>query len=432
LGVFVKKIFKFLGFALLFVLLAAAGAAAYIHFTGLPHYPVQKIDLKVEVTPERVERGRKIAGMLCAGCHLDTQTGRLTGHKMPDMPAQFGVAYSLNITQHPEKGIGSWTDGEIAFLLRTGIARDGRYTPPWMVKLPRASDEEIASIIAFLRSSDPLVQASDAEDFPSQPTFFTKFLTRVAFKPFPYPTQPIGAPDASADRVARGRHLANNIAGCFACHSADFATNDDLDPEKSKGFYGGGNAMPDMNGQMVRTANITPDKETGIGGWTEDQFVRAVKGGFGPDNRPLVYPMEPYVELTDEEARAIWAYLQTVPAIRNVVERAPRPAAAADASEGEKIYYKYSCHSCHGESGVGRCDLRQELHKYPTDEALITFIRNPAATVPGSKMPAWEGVIEEGEYASLAAHVRTLGVARTAGAGAGANSGGGAGRGLGR
>ena len=101
---------------------------------------------------------------------------------MDDMPPQFGVAYSLNITQHPQKGIGSWTDGEIAYLLRTGIARDGRYTPPWMVKLPRASDEEIASIIAFLRSDDPLVQASDVEDIPSRPTFFAKFLCREIYQ----------------------------------------------------------------------------------------------------------------------------------------------------------------------------------------------------------------------------------------------------------
>jgi mono/diheme cytochrome c family protein len=407
----VKPILKFAGIALLLVLVAAAGGAAYIHWKGVPRYPVQKVDLAIEVTPERVERGRKISGMLCSSCHLDPVTGRLTGHRMEDMPPQFGVAYSLNITQHPEKGIGAWTDGEIAFLLRTGIARDGRYTPPWMVKLPRASDEEIASIIAFLRSSDPLVQASDAEDFPSHPTFFTKFLTYVAFKPFVYPAQPIGAPDASADRVARGRHLADNVASCFACHSADFASNDELTPEKSKGFYAGGNAMPDLNGQVVHTSNITLDPETGIGTWTEDQFVRALRSGFRPDNTPIVYPMQAYVELTDEEARAIWAYLQTVPRIRNAVPRAPRPPVAAEASSGKKIYYKYSCQSCHGESGVGLCDLRQSLQKFETDEALIAFIRNPALTVPGSKMPAWQGVIEEAEYAPLAAHVRTLAAA---------------------
>src|SRR5438445_5497351 len=108
-----------------------------------------------------------------------------------------------------------------------------------MVKLPRASDEEIASIIAFLRSDDPLVQASDVDDIPSRPTFFAKFLCRVAFKPFPYPEQPIVAPPIT-DRVAHGKHLALNLVNCYACHSADFASNDELRPDRSKGFFAGG------------------------------------------------------------------------------------------------------------------------------------------------------------------------------------------------
>jgi mono/diheme cytochrome c family protein len=228
----VKKALKIVAALVALLLLAAGGFALYVQQTGIPHYPVQKVDLHVEVTPERIARGRKIASMLCAECHLDPKTKQLTGQKMEDMPPQFGVAYSLNITQDRDKGIGAWTDGEIAYLLRTGIARDGRYTPPWMVKLPRASDEEIASIIAFLRSADPMVQPSAIEDHPSSPTFFAKFLTHVAFKPFPYPTQPIPDPPAG-DRLALGKHLALDVVNCFSCHSADFATNDDGPPERS-------------------------------------------------------------------------------------------------------------------------------------------------------------------------------------------------------
>ena len=402
-----KKVLKIVGGLFAIVVLAAAAFALQIHLSGIPHYPVQKVDLKVDVTPERVARGSRIASMLCAECHLDPQTGRLTGRLMPDMPPQFGVAYSLNITQHREKGIGAWTDGELAFLLRTGIARDGRYTPPWMVKLPGASDEEIAAIIAFLRSDDPRVQAAAVDNRPSQPSFFTKFLTRVAFKPFPYPTAPIVAPPAS-DRVAYGRHLALNVLACFACHSADFATNDELHPEKSKGFFGGGNAMIDANAQRIHTSNITLDPETGIGRWTEDQFVRAVKQGFRPDRTPILYPMQAYVELDDDEVRAIYAYLATVPRLANAVPHTPPAAAPATASEGKKVYYKYACQSCHGDAGVGLCDLRVNLKKYPEDDALIAFIKHPAATVPGSKMPAWEGVIEDADYAPLVQYLRTL------------------------
>jgi cytochrome c2 len=392
------------------ILVLVVGFVLYVQLTGIPSYPVRKIELKVDVTPERVAHGRKIASMLCAECHLDPKTGRLTGRRMPDLPPQFGVAYSLNITQDRTNGVGAWTDGEIAYLLRTGVARDGRYTPPWMVKLPGASDEEIASIIAFLRSNDPLVQAVPVDDRPSEPSLLTKFLTHVAFKPFPYPDAPIVAPPIT-DRVAYGRHLALDVLACFACHSADFATNDELTPERSKGFFAGGNTMIDANAQPIRTSNITFDAESGIGSWTEDQFVRAVKEGFRPDRRPLLYPMQAYVELDDAEVRAIYAYLATVPKVHNVVPRATPATPPGAASEGKKVYYKYACQSCHGETGAGLCDLRTNRRKYPADADLVAFIKHPSVAVPGSKMPAWEGVIDEADYAPLVEYLRTLAAA---------------------
>jgi len=383
-----------------------AGVALYINATGIPRYAPGKVELRVEATPERLAHGKKIVSMLCAGCHRDPATDRLTGKRMPDVPPQFGVAYSKNITGHMTKGIGSWTDGEIAYLLRTGVARDGRYIPPYMVKLPNASDEDIAAIIAFLRSDDPSVAPADVDNHESQPSFLTKALSRVVFKPFDYPKAPIPGPDAR-DPVAHGRYLSANL-GCYSCHSADFATVDELHPEKSKGFFGGGNAMLDANGQTIVTANITPDRETGIGGWSEEQFARAIKGGFRPDNTPLRYPMDLYVELTDPEVHALYAYLKTVPAIRNAVKRAPTTL-MANAQGGEAAYHKYACQSCHGEGGLGLCDLRKAHQKYPGDADLIAFLKNPARTVPGSKMPAWEGVIEDADYPALVAYVRQLG-----------------------
>src|SRR5262245_44267725 len=200
-----KRLLRVIGVVLVAVVLSAGAAAAYIHLSGIPKYSTQRVDLKVDVTPERVERGRRTASMLCAGCHANPTTGVLTGKRMEDAPAEFGVIYSKNITRHPVKGIGDWTDGEIAFLLRTGIRRDGQYTPPWMAKLPHMSDEDLQDVIAFLRSDDPMVQAADVDDRESEPTFLTKLLCRVAFKPFAYPTAKIPAPDPK-DKVAFGRY----------------------------------------------------------------------------------------------------------------------------------------------------------------------------------------------------------------------------------
>src|SRR5688572_30331296 len=131
-----KTVLRFLAFLVIGLVVIAGGFALYVHLSGIPRYTPEPVTLDVEVTPERVERGKRHASMLCAGCHMNPTTGALTGKRIDDAPPQFGTVYSLNITAHPVQGIGSWTDGEIAYLLRTGVARDGRYTPPWMVKLP--------------------------------------------------------------------------------------------------------------------------------------------------------------------------------------------------------------------------------------------------------------------------------------------------------
>ena len=130
-----KRLLKILLGLILVIILIAGIFIIYVYFSGIPTYSVPKVTLKVEITPERVERGRTIASLACRGCHLDYETGKLTGKKLLDIPEEFGTAYSRNITQDKTYGIGTWTDAELAVLLRTGISRDGRYTPPWMISI---------------------------------------------------------------------------------------------------------------------------------------------------------------------------------------------------------------------------------------------------------------------------------------------------------
>ncbi len=103
-------------------------------------------------------------------------------------------------------------------------------------------------------------------------------------------------------------------------HDVDRRTND-LVPEKSLGYYGGGNPMLNLQGELVPSANITMDKTTGIGNWTRQQFLEAVKFGKSPQGKPLHYPMFPHTALTDTEVNAVYAYLQTVPPLQNMVAR---------------------------------------------------------------------------------------------------------------
>jgi mono/diheme cytochrome c family protein len=401
----VKKALKLASLALLGAVGIAGGLAAYVQIDGIPRYAHETPEIHVEVTAERVARGKKLSQLLCVGCHEDEKTHRLTGKRLADAPPELGDIWSKNITEHPTAGIGRWTDGELEYFLRTGVRPDGQYVPPWMIKLPHASDEDVHSIVAFLRSGDPLVAPSDVKPAgETKTTFLSKALAHGPFRPLPYPKEPIVAPPRS-DRVAFGRYLVFNL-DCFGCHSPDFKSMNVLEPEKTPGYMSGGNTLVGVDGAKIRTPNLTPDEETGIGAWTEQDFVRALRHGFRPDGRALSYPMLPRQELDDDEASAIYTYLRTVPKIRNAVPR-PSPAVAGD--PGRRAYERYGCSGCHGATGAGPGgDLRAANERYPTDEALRAWIEDAPSKKPGTKMPAWRGVIRDDDYAPLMAYVRTL------------------------
>ena len=290
---------------------------AFVIFVATARIPVYEVDfpdMQVEVTPERIAEGEKIVSVLCLQCHASPD-GKLGGAQMTDALA-FGQIYAANITQHPEFGISDYSDGELAYLIRSGVRRDGQYIPPWMPKFPLLSDEDLYSVIAFLRSDHPLVSPSAMEQPESVPSFFSKFLLRTGLEPLPFPTEPVEAPPET-DRVAYGRYLAVGKYDCFSCHSANFAKLDPMVPENSAGFFGGGNRLYDKEMNEVLSGNLTMDEETGIGTWTEEEFIRALRFGRKPDGSAMKYPMVPAPRMTDDEAAAIWVYLQSIPVIRN-------------------------------------------------------------------------------------------------------------------
>jgi mono/diheme cytochrome c family protein len=399
------KALKIIGVVLGLAVVAVGGFLAYVQVDGIPKFAPGKIDLKVEVTPERVARGKHFASTLCAECHMNPTTRQLTGKVLLEAPPEFGKIVSKNITQHPEKGIGSWTDGELAYLIRTGIRKDGQYIPPYMAKLPHLADEDLYSIIAFLRSDDPWVKAADVDPpGKTEPSFLTKMLSHLAFRPLPYPTEKISAP-AATDKVAYGRYLTLGFE-CFTCHSGDFKKMNVMQPEKSYLYLGGGNMMPDLDGHMIPTPNLTPDEETGIGRWSEAEFIKALKQGFRPNGTLIRFPMSLFSELSDDEASAIYAYLRTVPKISHAIPKVD--TAVADGDTGKKLYYKYGCSSCHASNGIGLADLRTNVKHYPSEDQLKAWIKNAPSIKPDTKMPVWDGVIAEADYPPLMTFVRSL------------------------
>lgn len=316
-----RKAFKVILITVILIVVVAGAFALFVNFRGMPVYKKETIAMKVESSPERVARGKKLASMLCRSCHYNEQTQKFTGRLLTEAP-QFGEIHSANITKDPVAGIGNISDGDLIYFIRTGIKSNGEYVPPYMPKLIHIADEDLYSIIAYLRSDDPYIQADNTRAPKTDPSFLTKFLLTIkAFKPFEFPKKPIPLPDTT-NMINWGKYIALYQYECYSCHSKDFATNNYKTPEKSPGFYGGGNKMYQMDGRPITTLNITPDKETGIGDWSENDFVQAVKTGIVPNGlQALRYPMIPYLNLTDSELKAIYAYLKTIPPVTNKVER---------------------------------------------------------------------------------------------------------------
>lgn len=125
------------------------------------------------------------------------------------------------------------------------------------------------------------------------------------------------------ERLQRGEYLVNQVAGCGSCHTTrngPFATTG----EDTTQFLGGGNVMeePAFDAKLW-VPNITSDVETGVGAWTDDELMRAIRDGISRDGR-LQVPMMPFPSyrfMSDEDVRAVVAYIRSVPKVKQTKPR---------------------------------------------------------------------------------------------------------------
>ena len=319
-----KRFLKILAIVFGVIAVALATVAAWVQFTPFPTFEVHPQEVTLPTDSISLAQGKKIVETVCVHCHMG-KDGKLSGRQFTPKDDPFGIMYSGNITQHTTKGIGRYTDGELAWLMRTGTNRDGRFVGLMMTH-PNMSDQDLASIIAYLRSDAGIVQPSEAVH--PKPEYLNSFLVKALvklglYKPLSFDGKPVPAIDPN-DQIAYGRYLATEIFECSICRSASFETNDLVNPEKSPNFFGGGNPVPDEDFKVVLSANITPSQQHGIGNWTADQFKAAVRTGMRPDGKVLTPNMPRFGQLSDRELDAIWAYLQTVPAIEQGVKAADK------------------------------------------------------------------------------------------------------------
>jgi hypothetical protein len=288
--------------------------AAIIIISCKTRFETTKAEYKATVSPAALERGRVLVYSICAGCHLNHADNKFIGNRIEDVPGIAGKVYSANLTHSKEHGIPPrYSDAELKYLFKTGIAKDGRFLA-YMLR-PNMADADINDIIVFLRSDDPAMAAADTTIGLTHFNVLGKIYMGMHADPLPYntgikrPTEP----------VALGRYLVDNL-GCFHCHSKSLTSLNLQYPEQTKGYLAGGIKLKGENGIEITVSNVTPDKNTGIGNYTREQFLKALKDGEAPD-RKLHPPMPKFNMLNNGEIDAIYAYLMTVPGKDHKVEK---------------------------------------------------------------------------------------------------------------
>ncbi len=315
-----KNVLKTVGTVLLLVVIAGLLLVRF----ALPNVGEAEY-LKIDATPERIARGQYLATSVavCVDCHSQRDWSKYSGPLVSgtigkggevfDQSIGFpGRFYAKNITPY---GIGKWTDGEVLRAISSGVSKDGSALFPVMPhsNYGKMDKEDVISIIAYLRTIKPIENdiAESKVDFPM--SFILNTIPRKAsFSKIP----------DKKNAVAYGAYLFN-VAACFECHTKKEKGTPVVGMELAGGFE-----FPLPTGGIVRSANITPDKKTGIGNWTEEQFVSRFKiygdSSYVPVNVKkgdgnTAMPWTMYGKMKTADLKAIYAYIKTVKPIENKV-----------------------------------------------------------------------------------------------------------------
>ncbi|HEX9615025.1 MAG TPA: cytochrome c, partial [Bacteroidota bacterium] len=275
------------------LVIAVTGVVLYVNSSWDSPQERPVVEMKAPTDAQTVARGEYLFkySHSCWGCHSPQFSSNVApvGGRVFDLRnvgPGFGVFYSRNITPDKETGIGSWSDGEIVRALREGLRPDGKVLFPIMPieAFHGLSDEDALAIVAYVRSLEPV----KTEVRVSELSFMAKALFAFGvIKPQVRITEPIVAP-SKAVTVEYGRYVANHAATCMDCHTPRNLQDGSF--YRDSLFAGSTFAFgQDEEGTDVvaYARNITPDAETGIGSWTEDQFLDAVRAGMRPDGTVL-------------------------------------------------------------------------------------------------------------------------------------------------
>ncbi|NOT27263.1 MAG: hypothetical protein HOP16_14310 [Acidobacteria bacterium] len=322
-----RRALKIAGYCLLGLLLLLAVAIPALvgirPFIGPDARPLT--EQTFERTPERLERGRYLASAVsgCLACHseIDWQADGMAVKAGTEGAGRTWADEGLpwmsapNITSDSEAGAGNWTDDMLARAIREGIGHDGRALFPMMpyTSYRYLSDEDLASLVVFVRSLTPIRSSPPP---PAIPFPVNRLINGV---PAPV-TAPVPEPNRS-DPVEYGDYLVR-VGICRDCHTP----SDDQGQQVPGMEFAGGLLLVNPEGD-VASANIT-SAPSGIPYYTEELFIEMMRTG-RVRSREIhdMMPWKMYGQQTDEDLKAMFAYVKTISPVQHRVDNTLAPTA---------------------------------------------------------------------------------------------------------
>jgi mono/diheme cytochrome c family protein len=247
----------------------------------------------------------------CTGCHSDEENkgAPLAGGRALQSP--FGIFYTSNITPDPDTGIGRWSEADFLRALREGISPQGEHYYPAFpyTSYTQLTDADLRAIWKYLMSRQAVQQANKPHELPWYLRWRAtlRIWKLMFFKPGSYESQ--------ADQATtwnRGAYLVNAVAHCGECHTPRNLLGGF---KQSQHLAGNPHGVDD-----AKAPNITLDRKTGIGKWSENDLVYYLETGATPDGDYAGDAMAEVIDnstshLTQDDRRAIAVYIKSLPAV---------------------------------------------------------------------------------------------------------------------
>jgi len=286
-----NRLLKWSGVVLAAILVIAISSVSAMTTAGIVKQHARRApvpDITVEITPERVARGKSISDSFCSGCH--SKTGNLTGGREigDEFPVPVGSFTSSNLT--PAGALKNWSDGEIFRAIRNGVGADGRWlTVMSYVNAGRLSDDDTMAVIAYLRSLP--CSGKPTPEPPDRLNLLGVAMLGAGMLPAgkPVSTGRVSAPP-KGPTVEYGEYILS-YQDCRECHG--------------ERLTGG------VHGQL---APIGP----GLGivrEWKLAEFITTMRTGVDPSGHKIdrLMPWQPIGRMDDQELAAVYEYLRQLP-----------------------------------------------------------------------------------------------------------------------